>query len=218
MRNRPWILSLAGLATLLVGTILLVWSLWPPPFTRLQVTCRQCELSQPYDLSLEAPAWVRLGQAGTVRLRVFPASPRQQMSSSPMPIPNNSLVNPLIEARLELPGGLVDPNGSQISPLTSGGSLAFEWNVCSTDPGELDGTLWVYQDTPPGMDGSANQRALAAFPLTVKTLSLAGMSTATLRVLAILAIALGLLLNLPAIGERISSSRPNSAEKDGPFP
>jgi len=201
---------------LLAGITLLFWTLWPPPVTRRQVACRQCELPQPYVLSLETPAWVRLGQAGTVRLRVFPSSPRQQRAPSPTPVPNSPLTNPLIEARLELPGGLVDPDGSQMSPLPTGGALAFEWNVRSADPGEIDGTLWVYQDMQPGTDGSGDQRALAAFPLAVKTISLAGLSAATLRVLAILAIALGLLLNLPAIGERISDSRSNGAEKDGP--
>ncbi len=111
-------------------------------------------------LVITTPIFLRAGDWGWVHMEAS-LDPQQ-------PLPAASSAQAL--ARLELVGMEIKP-GSEILQKVSGGSLAFAWQVRSSEAGDAQGTLWFGVQPEPG----ARQEMLAAPQVLITTRSLFGL-------------------------------------------
>jgi hypothetical protein len=196
MSLRLKIQTAASLTLILISVTAWIWAFRPVPMQSERIPCRQCDLAQPYEFLLQAPQWVRNGEAAPLRLILSPAG--NSTAAQPVaPAPTAEGAGVGAEARLTLPGGSVDPFGAEMTALPAGGSAEFSWQVTAIQEGDLQGTLWVYFDLPASSGSGDQQKALAAFPVRFSAVSLLGMDFGFARILGGVGLLVGLALALP---------------------
>jgi hypothetical protein len=132
------------------------------------------------------PEFIRLGDSQKIRM-IFTPHSNTGTAEAPLPSTTSNLpdifqTNHLVaEARLDLPGFLVSPYTEVSSPIATGQSLVFNWEVKPKEQGIYSGNLWFYVNIVP-IDGTEKERAtLFAFPIKIKCSPFLGLSTPIIR-------------------------------------
>lgn len=101
----------------------------------------------------------------------------------------------LIEARLDMPGGRVFPQGTVRQTLAAEQRLKFVWQFIPYSKGKLSGTLWVFINTV-SESGEVDRYPVLAYPLEVQVQGGLGIPVQTIRLLCILGFVCGGLMLL----------------------
>jgi|WetSurMetagenome_2_1015567.scaffolds.fasta_scaffold346131_1 hypothetical protein len=135
------------------------------------------------------PEFIRLGDSQKIGMILIPQS-NAGIDETPIPLPKSNLpdifqTNHLVaEARLDLPGFLISPYSEVSSPIVTGQSSVFNWEVKPREQGSYSGNLWFYVNIVPIAGGEKERATLFAFPIKIKCSLFLGLSTTTLRRLA----------------------------------
>jgi hypothetical protein len=150
-------------------------------------------LPRTWSVKLTAPERIPLGESGTIRLELSPAS------GTANAISDDSLSDYYIlaEARAEVPSAGTWPSGLSSQSLGAGSEAQFEWRVRPQSKGELDARVWLYLGFVPRSGGDATESPVSVLPLSIQAVTLAGRAAAQVRVTGLFAFWLGLALTAP---------------------
>ncbi len=182
---------------LLMAVVLLVISSWPFPRSQstqqfpMAFSLDHPELS-PVELEREIfisiPSKLRVGEADEIRfefssLKNYGSNPSQESDIE------KTGESYLLEARLEMPGLLVNPADSVIQPVIEGHNLRYTWEIQTGKEGIYTGTLWVYLLVMPEGSTEPDRRPVLALPVKVEGVNTPIFNAKVLRVLGGLCIA-----------------------------
>lgn len=157
----PWVFFIFGLLFLALTT-------WPLPVEHSQWSAVSINSSNwDFSFTLDWPSSIRVGEPKTAILKVAQ---------------NNGLSGDnMLEARLEFPELVINPNGTIVQPAgNQENPLEYRWSLTALQPGEVNGTLWIYlvsQDA----EGDEQRDALVARSLELKASSIFGLSIPSVR-------------------------------------
>jgi len=200
-----------GIALAFAGLAVFLWGSWPArqikhdiPYSygkELALPAGWDSLQPPPSLadgifSLQWPAWMRLGDEGKIRLELS-----ENLPQTDCPDVENS--HPFtIVSRLELPGVVVVP-GSELSQLIIPCRPIIQgWSLRPTGGQKTRGTIWLHLSAAGLPPGSKPEMAVAAVPLVIPVTSLFGLSGAEARLVGVMAILVGLALNIDLLVRR----------------
>lgn len=146
-----------------------------------------------WSVKLTAPERIPLGESGTIRLELSPASGNANAIGND----SSSQYYILVEARAEVPSAGTSPSGLSSQSLGAGSDARFEWRVRPQSGGDLYGRVWLYLRFVPRSGGEATQRPIGVLPLSIRATTLAGRAAAQVRVVALSAFWLSLVLTAP---------------------
>ena len=106
----------------------------------------------------------------------------------------------MVEARLELSGMQIIPQGELIEPLIPGQSVHLSWSIRSPENGTYGGMVWIHLRLIPRAGGMENRIPLTAQRITIHAGDILGLGGAEARSLSVVGLALGLVL---VFGNRI---------------
>jgi hypothetical protein len=143
-------------------------------------------------LSIEWPSSIRVGDSDIIRLTLQVDTQGQvtpsvevsghQLLGREISIPNlYDTDNIFAEARLDMAGLQVSPDGSVRQTMQPGQTLVFYWSLSPSQAGTYRGTLWVYLDLVPKTGGVMDQRTLIAHRIDIQSDTVLGLSAATAR-------------------------------------
>ena len=200
-----------GIALAFAGLALLLWGIWPArqithgiPYSygkELALPSGWEGLQPPPSLadgifSMQWPAWIRLGDEGKIRLEL-----QDSGSQAFCPEVAGSAAFTL-NGRLELPGIALRPGSELTQPIIPCKPLFQAWVVQAGKSRLASGTLWLHLGAV-GLPGNTKpELALAAVPLEIPLISLLGLSGAQARLVGVLAILVGLALNIDLLVRR----------------
>lgn len=202
--GRALLRRLAGTCLLLFSLALLAWGVWPTPTEHRSVSITAAELTggtanpgsqiskEDYQLWLEWPRILRVGDAEEIRLSFEPASLENPLDTSAA-----SAVQPpslVLQARLELAGMQSLPQGEIRQALTPGRSLHFRWELRSSRSGQFRGVVWIHLVGVHLADGNEVTNLVSAQRFETEVTSLLGLSGRTSRVSGAVGAACGALL------------------------
>jgi hypothetical protein len=171
---------------MLVSLGILLWGVMPQALER-----EGMDLPTTSDPPLPAPLgearWVtfeyartiRLGDSGSYRLVV-------EVSSGAEPLQAGSLYEDyavFLEARLELPETIINPEGSLMTGMLPGSRLEFSWQVTPQIAGKISGMLWIYLRLSPLGGGDIERLPLLARPFTIEGVTFLGLSVDLMRII-----------------------------------
>jgi hypothetical protein len=157
---------------------------------------------------MEWPPRIRVGDGDRLRLTLLVDSQGHitptvetaghQVSGQEITIPDlYDTDNLVVEARLDLAGVPVEPQGVVSQPMLRGQPLTFYWSIRPEDIGILRGTLWVYLVMVP-RDGSPVQRQpLLALPVNIEAISVLGVPANVARWGGVVGASLSAVLGFP---------------------
>lgn len=156
-----------------------------PPTTSVEVVT-DAVLKEMRKISFEWPEKIRLGDSDIFRLTLEmdetgSVTPTlvvegQQATGTPVEIPDLYDTHNLVaEARLDLAGADVMPQGSVQEPLRRGQTLNFYWSVHPQQVGRTRGTLWLFLNIVPRKGGESERKALLSKQMELETVSVLGM-------------------------------------------
>ena len=143
-------------------------------------------------LSFEWPDLIRVGDADIVRLtletdthgQITPSAEvsGRQFLGRGISIPNlYDTDNIIAEARLDMAGLQVSPDGAVRQTMLPGQTLVFYWSVSPDQAGLYRGTLWVYLDLIPKNGGEMDRRTLIAHRIDIQSTTVLGLPATTAR-------------------------------------
>ena len=143
-------------------------------------------------LSIEWPATIRVGDSDIIRLtletdkrgQITPSAEvnGHQIIGQQVSIPDlYDLDNIIAEARLDMAGLQVSPDGAVRQTMLPGQTLVFYWSISPGQAGLYRGVLWVYLDLIPKNGGEMDQRALMAHRIDIQSTTVLGLPAATAR-------------------------------------
>ena len=159
-------------------------------------------------LSIEWPATIRVGDSDIIRLtletdnrgQVTPSAEvnGHQITGQQVSIPDlYDLDNIIAEARLDMAGLQVSPDGAVRQTMLPGQTLVFYWSVSPSQAGLYRGVLWVYLDLIPKNGGEMDQRALVAHRIDIQSTTVLGLPAATARWISAGGAVFGSILGFP---------------------
>jgi hypothetical protein len=105
--------------------------------------------------------------------------------------------NVVAEARLDLAGVDVKPEGLVSEPLLRGKKVTFYWSVQPAEIGHFKGTVWFYLHFVPRGVGEESRQALSAQPIEIDATALLGLKAGWARWLGLAGTFLGTVLGFP---------------------
>jgi hypothetical protein len=99
-----------------------------------------------------------------------------------------------VEARLDIQGMTVTPQGAISQPLVKGQPMKFSWQVTPRMSGEYQGTLWLFLKVVEDQGGEIARHPMLAYPLEITTRDVFGIYPRTLRVACLMSALLGMLV------------------------
>ena len=161
-------------------------------------------------LVLEYPPRIRVGNSDVILLtlevdpegQITPTAEYQghSISGEPVLIPDlYSTHNILAEARLDLAGMQIDPQGAVIEPMRPGQVLKFSWSLSPRRPGYTRGTLWLFLNLVPKDGGEIDRRALMAYRLEIEATSVLGLPANLARWAGVAGSGLSLVVGFPFV-------------------
>jgi hypothetical protein len=165
-------------------------------------------------LFMEWPPTIRVGDSRRIHLslqvdaegRLTPTvSEAGNLSSGePVQIPNlYATHNVVVEARFDIAGLQVSPEGEVMEPMQPGQKVDFYWSVKPLDVGTYQGTIWLHLHFIPlesGLQGGADSRiALSAQPVEIQAINFLGLGGMPARILGGVGALLGSVLGLDNI-------------------
>jgi hypothetical protein len=198
---------------LLTSLTLLVWGAWPGSEQAEQhsLTRTEMQLSTPSAqpgaqppavleerrLTLEWPSTLRQAEENRyVQLTLAVAEHGEitptlsvegdETSDEPVLIPNvYDTHNVMAEARLDIAGLAVAPDGLTSLSLRPGEAVTFRWNLRATEIGAYRGTVWLYLRYLP-LDGSPETRdALKALDIDIHVVNFLGIGGPAARLMGV---------------------------------
>lgn len=171
----------------------------PPPAPAVRETRR---------LTVEWPPFVRAGDADVVRLtfkvdeggRVTPTAEYagHAVSGETVILPDVFATHTVLaEARLDLAGLEVSPQGLMTEALLPGRSVTFYWSVRPREVGHYRGTVWLFLRFIPLAGGADSRSALAAMPIEIEAVSFFGLRAEPARWLGTAGAFVGSVLGFP---------------------
>lgn len=168
-------------------------------------------------LVIEWPSVLRVGDSGAIRLALDINPPGARI-----PAPNGddqpvaglyATHNLVAEARLEIAGLDVLPQGSISEPLQLGKGAEFYWRVDPYRPGSYHGTLWLYINFIPKPGNEAGRVTLLARAIEIQAKDMLGFSVKTVRLAGLAGMMVSILLVVGCIGRELLQVR-RRREKD----
>jgi hypothetical protein len=163
-------------------------------------------------LVLEWPRSIRAGDSDVVRLdlvldeqgNLTPTAQTGdgQLQTQPVQIPNlYDTHNVIAEARLDMAGMAVAPEGVTSIPLRPREKASFIWSVRPSDSGEYRGAIWVYIVLVPLNGGKEIRQVLSTQVINLNVTNFLGLNGTAARILGVVGTLLGSLLGLDKIFE-----------------
>lgn len=163
-------------------------------------------------LTVEYPPRIRVGDAGLVRLTLevddlgyltpTAEAAGDVVTGQVVQIPNLYETHHVIaEARLDLLGVQVRPEGLVSEPLLPGQAVTFFWSVRPSEAGTFRGTLWFHLRFVDKTSGQESGRTIAAPPVQVEAVTLLGLSAGAARLAGSLGSFVGAVLGFPFVDE-----------------
>jgi hypothetical protein len=161
-------------------------------------------------LTLDWPATMRTGDADIIRLilevssdgRVTPTVEfaGDEVTGEVVEIPNlYTTHHVLAEARLDIAGLQISPQGTVSEPLLPGERVSFYWSVRAAKSGNYQGTVWLHLRFLPKAGGAEVRQAISAQVVEIQVNSFLGLTAPMARWLGGLMVVLGAVINLPEI-------------------
>lgn len=186
-----------------------LWGMINPPRRLQERPLRLIEAATPptvigkWTIQIEAPRYLRAGDAEIVRLLLLPVSESPDTPQTVHPtlpgdvsFPDLLAVSTMIaEARLDLAGVEIRPDQTISEPLLPGKPALFFWSVRATQPGDYSGVAWLHLRliSPEG----ENVIPLSAQEIRLQVRTLWGFSANAARWLSLLWGILTFLLGFP---------------------
>lgn len=159
-------------------------------------------------LSLEWPPRIRVGDTDTIRLtlavdaagNITPTAEigGNEIAAEPVLIENLFDTHTIqMEARLNLAGLNVQPQGLQVEQLFPGERVTFYWSVSPGQAGEHRGNLTAQLAMIPKGIGRAERRQILARTLEVESVSVMGMSAGVARWAGFAGSVMGFVFSIP---------------------
>lgn len=111
--------------------------------------------------------------------------------------------NLVVEARLDLVGFEMTPQGEVSEPLRPGEEVVFRWTVRCKEAGNYRGTLWVALNLVPKAGGETLRRVLLAAPVDIEVRSVWGLPAQTVRILGGIGTAVSTVLGIPFLEQAL---------------
>jgi hypothetical protein len=167
-------------------------------------------LPESHRLTLEWPAEMRTGDADIIRLtlevdsggRVTPTAEfaGYEVTGEVVEKPNlYATHHVLAEARLDIAGLQISPQGKVSEPLLPGESVSFYWSVKAVKSGNYRGTVWLHLRFLPKAGGTEMRQAISAQVVEIQVNSFLGLTAPQARWLGGLTAILGSVISLPEI-------------------
>jgi hypothetical protein len=143
-------------------------------------------------MSIEWPSSIRVGDSDIIRLTLEADKQGQitpsvevsghQLLGKEISIPNlYDIDNIIAEARLDMAGLNISPDGAVRQTMLPGQTLIFYWSISPNQAGSYRGTLWVYLDLIPKSGGEMDQRTLIAHRIDIQSNTVFGLPATTAR-------------------------------------
>jgi hypothetical protein len=161
-------------------------------------------------LFMEWPPTIRVGDSRRIHLslqvdtegRLTPTvSEAGNVSRGvPLQIPNlYETHNVVVEARFDIAGLEVSPQGDVMEPMQPGQAVNFYWSVKPTEVGTYQGTIWLHLHFIPLQGGADSRIALTAQPVEINAINFLGLGGTPARILGGVGVLLGSVLSLDNI-------------------
>ncbi len=111
--------------------------------------------------------------------------------------------NLVVEARLDLVGFEMTPQGEVSEPLRPGEEAVFRWTVRCKEAGNYRGTLWVALNLVPKAGGESIRQVLLAAPVDIEVRSVWGLPAQTVRILGGIGTAVSTVLGIPFLEQAL---------------
>jgi hypothetical protein len=105
------------------------------------------------------------------------------------------------EARLDLAGMQVAPNGATFEPLKPGQSATFFWSIRPSDAGTYRGTVWLHLNFRDKTSGEENRIAVSAQVVEIEAVDFFGLPANVARTSGLLGSIIGGVLGFPFFGD-----------------
>ena len=159
-------------------------------------------------VAMEWPPCIRVGDGDRLRLtllidsqgRITPSveTAGHQVKGQEVTIPDlYDTHNLVIEARLDLAGVPVEPQGVVSQPMLRGQPLTFYWSIRPQDIGILRGTLWIFLVMVPKDGGTVQRQPLLALPVNIEAISVLGLPANVARWGGVVGASLSVVLGFP---------------------
>lgn len=163
-------------------------------------------------VTLEFPPSIRAGDSDVIRLtlevddlgNVTPTAVvgGNVVKGEVIEIPNlYETHNVVAEARLDLAGVEVKPEGEVNAPLEQGQSVTFFWSVRPAEAGTFRGTVWLYLLFTPKAGGEETRLPVSAQLIEINSTSLFGLGGGAARTLGAIGSVVGSVLGFPFFGD-----------------
>ncbi len=160
------------------------------------------------ELTLEYPPTIRAGDSDIVRLilevkengEVTPTAVVQGnvVQGQTVEIPNlYNTHHVIVEARFDIAGREVSPNGLASQTLEPGQTVTFFWSVRPTEVGQYRGTIWVDLRFVDKVSGAESQRVVSAQTVEIEAVNLYGISANAVRTFGGLGSVVGAIVGFP---------------------
>ena len=175
--------------------------------TQAPVATQPPAIQEARHLSLEWPPTIRVGDSDVIRLTLEvdaqgKLTPTAQIEGhethgETVFIPNlYDTHNVLAEARMDMAGVQVTPDGDVSEPLLPGQSVTFFWSVRPQDVGTYRGTIWVHLRFIPHDGGPESRRPLTAQLVEIQAVDFLGLGGIAARLVGGLGTLVGSVLGL----------------------
>jgi len=216
-----------------ISIALLVWGFWQTPRETkvLYLDQGQGSLGIPDppsannaiapspNVTLEYPSSLRVGDIGLIRLRLtldaktallkYWGDRAEDADAYAIPAPDR--VTALAEANLELPQARIRPSDSISQALRDGAPTEFVWSASTSQPGELNGTAWLFIKFATNGTEPTSRIALSAQPIQIEAATFLGLGGAGARLCGTVGVIAAAMAALPIFGgDRIRVARETS--------
>jgi hypothetical protein len=163
-------------------------------------------------VTLEFPSQIRAGDSDVIRLtlevddlgNVTPTAVvgGNVVTGEVIEIPNlYETHNVVAEARLDLAGVEVKPEGAVNAPLLPGKSVTFYWSIRPAEAGTFRGTAWLYLIFTPKAGGEETRLPVSAQWIEINSTSLFGLGGNAARTLGAIGSVIGSVIGFPFFGD-----------------
>jgi hypothetical protein len=158
-------------------------------------------------LFMEWPPTIRVGDSRRIHLtlqvdtqgRLTPtvSEAGNVLRGEPLLIPNlYETHNVVVEARFDIAGLQVSPEGDIMEPMQPGQTVNFYWSVKPQDVGTYQGTIWLHLHFIPLQGGADSRIALTAQPVEITAINFLGLGGTPARILGGIGALIGSVLGL----------------------
>lgn len=111
--------------------------------------------------------------------------------------------NVIAEARFDIAGMIVEPQGATFQPLKQGESITFYWSIRPQETGVYRGTVWLHLNFVDRLSGEESRMALSAQIVEIEAVDFFGFSVDFVRTSGVVGSVLGVIVGLPFFDDAI---------------